>query len=207
MEDTRPLRLLSLDGGGIRGLSSLYILRDIMHALEDKVEGGSANDPAHHRPLPCEYFDLIAGTSTGGIIAIMLGPLRIDVDTCIKEYLDMAPGIFQVESGRVIGGIKWACLGKEGFDPVALTTAWSPPTPTLTTTPGTPPRCDRGKPIKLEAIPQQSPARFKKTRGPEHISALKTVNNQGKTCRGRGHALAGTSRESEGASQFQATRI
>jgi patatin-like phospholipase/acyl hydrolase len=50
-----------IDGGGIRGLSSLYILRSIMKALDAK------EDATTLRPLlPCQYFDLIAGTSTGG---------------------------------------------------------------------------------------------------------------------------------------------
>jgi len=52
-------RILSLDGGGIRGaLGAAYLT-----ALEEQLQarGGGA---LH------EYFDLIAGTSTGGIIAI-----------------------------------------------------------------------------------------------------------------------------------------
>jgi len=61
-------RILSLDGGGVRGLSSLLILREIMEDIDHRT---GASEP----PRPCEYFDLIGGTSTGGLIAIMLGLL------------------------------------------------------------------------------------------------------------------------------------
>lgn len=57
--DTTGLCLLSLDGGGVRGLSTLYILKSIMDRLSRELK----KDP----PLkPCEVFDLIGGTSTGG---------------------------------------------------------------------------------------------------------------------------------------------
>ena len=61
-------RVLTLDGGGVRGLSSLLILRDIMEDV------GQASETLE-TPRPSEYFDLIGGTSTGGLIAIMLGLL------------------------------------------------------------------------------------------------------------------------------------
>jgi hypothetical protein len=69
----RPLLLLSLgketrytfvittdysDGGGIRGISELVILEEIMHRV-----GRAQNLPI---PLPADYFDMICGTSTGG---------------------------------------------------------------------------------------------------------------------------------------------
>jgi patatin-like phospholipase/acyl hydrolase len=63
-------RILALDGGGVRGLSSLLILQRLMQEVQH-LNGDS--EP----PLPCEYFDLICGTSTGGLIAIMLGRLRM----------------------------------------------------------------------------------------------------------------------------------
>lgn len=61
-------RVLTFDGGGVRGLSSLLILQEIMEDIEHRTK-------ATHTPKPCEYFDLIGGTSTGGLISIMLGLL------------------------------------------------------------------------------------------------------------------------------------
>ena len=98
------MNLLALDGGGIRGLSELIILQRLMYGLGQKL-----GHPPDSPPKPCEVFDLIAGTSTGGLIAIMLGKLRMDVDTCIEEYVAMAPQIFPVE-GFIARKIRWSNL-------------------------------------------------------------------------------------------------
>lgn len=62
--DHTGLCLLSLDGGGVRGLSTLYILKNIMDRLNNERRK-SALFPVK----PCEVFDLIGGTSTGGYVA------------------------------------------------------------------------------------------------------------------------------------------
>ncbi|KAK8066831.1 FabD/lysophospholipase-like protein [Apiospora hydei] len=82
-----PLRILSLDSGGIRGKSSFLILENIMERIRE-LKG------LDRVPRPCEYFDLIGGTSTGGIIAIMLKRLRITVDECIRAYENVGRAAF-----------------------------------------------------------------------------------------------------------------
>ncbi|GLB44861.1 putative patatin-like phospholipase [Lyophyllum shimeji] len=84
-----PLRLLSLDGGGVRGISSLYILQAIMAKL--------SSDP---NVKPCQYFDMMTGTSTGGLIAIMLGRLRMTILECIEVYTTLASQIFSANSAE-----------------------------------------------------------------------------------------------------------
>jgi patatin-like phospholipase/acyl hydrolase len=59
--DTTGLCLLSLDGGGVRGLSTLYILKSIMDQLNHALAENKL-PPVK----PCDVFDLIGGTSTGG---------------------------------------------------------------------------------------------------------------------------------------------
>lgn len=88
-----PLRILSLDGGGVRGFSMLIILQELMHRTFVEVEGRAPK--RNEIPKPCDYFDLIAGTGTGGLIAIMLGRLRLDLDTCKDVYVRMTRRVFE----------------------------------------------------------------------------------------------------------------
>jgi patatin-like phospholipase/acyl hydrolase len=59
--DEADLCLLSLDGGGVRGLSTLLILKRLMRSTND-VRKAQGLEPLK----PWELFDLIGGTSTGG---------------------------------------------------------------------------------------------------------------------------------------------
>ena len=62
------------DGGGIRGLASLLILQRIMYNIDSKV------GPEVQRPLlPCNHFDMIAGTSTGGWV-LQSYSIALDLD-------------------------------------------------------------------------------------------------------------------------------
>ena len=44
---------------------------------------------------PWEEFDMIGGTSTGGIIAIMLGRLRMTLDQCEAAYMRLSSNVFK----------------------------------------------------------------------------------------------------------------
>ena len=125
------LILTSIDGGGIRGYSTLLIIKELMRkvaqletkqpVINDDPSSGPADssfypvspitcvttDDAGLRQaqtnsvasetsawLPCHYFDYIAGTSTGGLIGIMLGRLRMNVDDCIAEYEKLGTKVF-----------------------------------------------------------------------------------------------------------------
>ncbi|MDP2846802.1 MAG: CBASS cGAMP-activated phospholipase [Humidesulfovibrio sp.] len=71
-------KILAIDGGGIKGVFPAAFLS----TLEDKTNGNI-----------WEYFDLIAGTSTGGIIALALG-LGFSAREILSLYEDNAERIF-----------------------------------------------------------------------------------------------------------------
>src|SRR5215207_6150829 len=74
------MRVLAIDGGGIRGLIPALVLAE----LEDRAE----------RQV-FEMFDLIAGTSTGGILACALcAPEPLPASELVKLYEEEGPKIF-----------------------------------------------------------------------------------------------------------------
>ena len=59
------------DGGGIRGVSELLMLDEIMSRIKHDL---GLSEP----PRPCEYFHLIGGTSTGGQVSLRDNAAVID---------------------------------------------------------------------------------------------------------------------------------
>jgi patatin-like phospholipase/acyl hydrolase len=49
-------------------------------------------------PKPCDYFDLTGGTNAGGLIAIMLGELRVSIEECRDAYLTLSKEAFQTKN-------------------------------------------------------------------------------------------------------------
>ncbi len=85
-----PKRILALDGGGIRGIITLEILARIESLLREK-SGHKADF------VLADYFDFIAGTSTGAIIAAALS-LGMTVPDIRKFYLESSSEMFEKAS-------------------------------------------------------------------------------------------------------------
>jgi hypothetical protein len=86
LDKTGPRKLLALDGGGIRGVITLEVLAEIERQLEKKL--GRGDDF-----VLADYFDYIAGTSTGAIIAACLS-LGLRVSDVRGFYLESGPRMF-----------------------------------------------------------------------------------------------------------------
>lgn len=82
------------DGGGVRGLSSLLILQTLMQHINATVRNECGPGGPHIDLEPREVFDFVAGTSTGGLIAIMLGKLGMNLQDCIQAYYNLSKNIF-----------------------------------------------------------------------------------------------------------------
>lgn len=112
-------RILSIDGGGIKGVLPASFLATIEDATGKSV---------------VDHFDLIAGTSTGGIIAIGLG-LGMTAAEVLRFYEKEGPAIFSqtdVADASLVGKLRNLCrrkarslrrVGASKYDPAALKAA------------------------------------------------------------------------------------
>jgi len=84
-----PRKLLAIDGGGIRGVLSLHIL--------GKIEEILAKESKRPDYRLADYFDYVAGTSTGGIIAAGIS-LGMSVAEILNFYLKNGADMFDKAS-------------------------------------------------------------------------------------------------------------
>ncbi|KAA8896058.1 acyl transferase/acyl hydrolase/lysophospholipase [Sphaerosporella brunnea] len=95
-----PPMVLNLHGGGVKGIVSLCLL----DAVEEQVKQllGPLGVEYSEDLKPCQYFKLICGTSTGAIIAIMLGRLQMTIGECKRAYRNLAEKIFGASWLKVV---------------------------------------------------------------------------------------------------------
>lgn len=86
----RGLKLLTIDGGGVRGLVAIELLKSL-----EKHTG---------RPIH-EMFDFICGVSTGAIVAVLVGVHRLPLDECEELYRDLSEKVFKQTTLRGATGL------------------------------------------------------------------------------------------------------
>lgn len=83
---SQPYRVLSLDGGGIRGIYTAAYLESVANAFSRQREVGALDVGAG--------FNLIVGTSTGGIVACALA-MGVPLEDVVNLYREHGPRVFR----------------------------------------------------------------------------------------------------------------
>lgn len=98
--DPNPEQLipvLSFDGGGVRTYASLLILKALMDEINaiGSEPGKRTSDEQGSQLRPRDVFSFIFGSSSGGLIAIMLGRLGMTVDDCLEKFRAFLDVVFR----------------------------------------------------------------------------------------------------------------
>ncbi len=86
IQTTGPKKILALDGGGIRGMIAIEVLGAVESLLREKLKKGPDF-------VLADYFDFVAGTSTGAIIAACVS-LGMRVETIRGFYINSGRDMF-----------------------------------------------------------------------------------------------------------------
>ncbi|XP_045144567.1 calcium-independent phospholipase A2-gamma isoform X2 [Echinops telfairi] len=85
----RGIRILTIDGGGTRGVVTIQTLRKLVELTQK---------PIH------QLFDYICGVSTGAVLAFMLGLFQMDLDECEELYRKLGSDVFS--QNVIVGTVK-----------------------------------------------------------------------------------------------------
>ncbi|KAL6840343.1 hypothetical protein ACP4OV_030153 [Aristida adscensionis] len=110
------ITVLSIDGGGVKGIIPAVMLASLESKLQE-LDGSSAHI--------ANYFDVIAGTSTGGLITAMLATPSLnnanqpcyEAKDIVPFYLKHCPHIFPCRSGLFCWFFKILDIFKMFFGP------------------------------------------------------------------------------------------
>jgi len=106
-ENKKTVRILSIDGGGIRGIIPLKVLQKIEKDVNSNLGiGPDPNNPKYKRIY--QLFDVIAGTSSGGLSAMGLSVPNLKVDKEFQDSLksgniDSLLELFQTDGSGIFG--------------------------------------------------------------------------------------------------------
>ncbi|CAG7848122.1 SubName: Full=Uncharacterized protein {ECO:0000313/EMBL:CCA76006.1} [Serendipita indica DSM 11827] len=115
--NTEDVRILSLDGGDGRCISQLYILREYMHRISHDL---------NHEVSPSDHFHLITAVGPAGVIAILLGILKMSVDDTIATFARICQEVYPVEGMDAVSrsaklrGVLTSILKEHDIDPNVL---------------------------------------------------------------------------------------
>ncbi|KHJ76104.1 phospholipase, patatin family, partial [Oesophagostomum dentatum] len=119
---SRGINLLSIDGGGTRGMMGLEVLEQLEQESGKRI---------------CELFDYVIGVSTGSIIASLLVAKGYTIEECRTVYMDVSKRLFSQNRLTGVSGIvlnhsyydtkKWVKMLKEviGEDSTLIETSKS----------------------------------------------------------------------------------
>ncbi|MCJ1419662.1 hypothetical protein MMC32_006018 [Xylographa parallela] len=109
----KPLKILTIDGGGLQAISTLVILDKLLDTI------AKVNGVPERRPRPCDVFvshepqhplptradhrqDTIAGIGAGGWLALLLGRFHLSITACLSEWYSITHCIAPRSKGEAM---------------------------------------------------------------------------------------------------------
>ncbi|KAG9085286.1 hypothetical protein FRC07_013417, partial [Ceratobasidium sp. 392] len=86
-DNNEGIRILILEGAGVKGLSQLSVLGEIMNRIQEEEGLDDAPDP-------CEWLDAVAGVDTAAMIATLIGKLHMPIEKAVQRFKKLGEEVY-----------------------------------------------------------------------------------------------------------------